>query len=98
MSDLISRQALKNALIDWQMQYAEKDKDTERFETLGQALDLVEQMPTIELRRERDWNGWEDGKGSTYLYDERVLDTQPSIGNIDSTSIVNCGAKMERSD
>ena len=48
MDDLISRQALKNALTDWQMQYAEKGKDTERFETLGQVLDLVEQMPTIE--------------------------------------------------
>lgn len=31
MNDLISRQALKNTLTDWQMQYAEKDKDTERF-------------------------------------------------------------------
>lgn len=57
---------------------------------------VVSQMPTIELRRERDWNGWEDGKGGTYLYDERVLDIQPSIGNIDSTSIVNCGSRMER--
>lgn len=62
MSDLISRQALKNALTDWQMEYAEKDKDTERFETLGQVLDLVEQIQTIdavEVVRCKDCKWWE---------------------------------------
>lgn len=48
MSDLISRQALTNALTNWQMEYAEKDKDVERFETLGAVIELVEQLPTIE--------------------------------------------------
>ena len=73
MTDYISRQALKNALTDWQMEYAEKSKDTERFETLGQVIDFVEQMPTIEPKPSRDWNGWENGCGRTY-------DVQPKKG------------------
>lgn len=45
MDELISKPALKNVLINWQMECAEKDKDVERFETLGKVIDLVEQMP-----------------------------------------------------
>lgn len=95
MSDYISRQALKNALTDWQMQYAEKDKDTERFETLGQVLDLAEQMPTIEPKQSHDWNGWENGCGRTY-------DFEPKRGKwiyldgLDAFECSVCGRQMVR--
>ena len=49
MDDSISRQALKNALINWQMEYAEKGKDVERFDTIGKVIDLVEQMPSAQF-------------------------------------------------
>lgn len=51
MDDLINRQALKNVLINWQMEYAENGKDVERFETLGKVIDIVEQMPTAEPKK-----------------------------------------------
>lgn len=38
------RQALKTALTNWQMEYAENGKDVERFETLGAVIELVEQI------------------------------------------------------
>lgn len=86
MSELISKQALKNALTNWQMEYAEKSKDVERFETLGAVIELVELLPTIEPKCGKWIN---DGKAYA-LYKcsaERMYKAFKYCPN--------CGAKME---
>lgn len=94
MTDQISRQALKNSLTNWQMEYAEKGKDVERFETLGAVIELVEQFPTIDPVKHGKWNCDKDGLVWCCLCgfgkersDERFYSYCP-----------NCGASMERSE
>lgn len=55
MNDTISRQALKNTLTDWQMEYADKGKDVERLETLGAVIDLVTAFPTVDHVNHGKW-------------------------------------------
>ena len=55
VGDTISRQALKNTLTDWQMEYAEKRKDVERLETLGAVIDLVTAFPTVDHVNHGKW-------------------------------------------
>lgn len=67
MDNLISRQALKNSLTNWQMEYADKSKDVERFETLGAVIELVEELPNIDPVKRGKWKCFiETGSG---LYD-----------------------------
>lgn len=98
MTDLISRQALKNALTDWQMQYAEKGKDVERFETLGAVIDLVEKMSTAEPKHGK----WDHhiGIGNVALMKcgECGFTYPELLGMMLFNYCPNCGAKMEGSE
>lgn len=105
MTDLINKQALKNALTNWQMEYAEKGKDVERFETIGAVIDLVEQMPTIEpmkgkwIEREK-YRTTRDGIFHTYRF-KVCSECGRGSGrrmNRPTRFCPNCGAKMERSE
>lgn len=108
MNDLISRQALKNALTDWQMEYAEKGKDVERFETLGAVIELVGLLPTIDPMKhgkwtphptEKDWDVCSScglGTRRRFHFNDAVYggyDVEESFAYCP-----NCGAQMERSE
>lgn len=98
--DSISRQALKNALINWQMEYAEKDKDVERFDTLGKVIDLVEQMPTAEPKKGKwikneDRCGWHCSEcmmDNNFAYD---WDSETGEYEFQDYYCPHCGVKME---
>lgn len=106
MNDLISRQALKNALTDWQMEYAEKGKDVERFETLGAVIELVEQLPTIEPKRGKWVERGENDDGTHNIQCSACEAGYKSKGHANSIYTKqrfhfcpNCGADMrERSE
>lgn len=102
MSDLISRQALKNSLTNWQMEYAEKGKDVERFETIGAVIELVGRLPTIDPVKRGKWindkglyrcsvcnNLWTDW-WAVVVPEERMYKEMKYCPT--------CGAKMERSE
>ena len=102
-NDCISRQALKNALINWQMEYSEKDKDVERFDTIGKVIDLVEQMPTAEPKTGRwikneDRCGWQCSECMTdniFAYD---WDSETGVYKFQDFYCPHCGVKMEKDE
>lgn len=100
--DLISRQALKSSLTNWQMEYAEKSKDAERFETLGAVIELVEKLPTIDpvkhgkwIERER-YRTTKDGVFHTYRYKVCSICGRASGRRMNKRTryCPNCGARM----
>lgn len=105
MSELISKQALKNALTNWQMEYAEKGKDVERFETLGAVFDLVNVFPTIDHVKHGKWIKDKDVYSLYKCTACNGLCTVAGWANCIPEEQMyksfkycpNCGAKMERS-
>ena len=103
MDDLISRQALKNVLINWQMEYAENGKDVERFETLGKVIYIVEQIPTAEQKTGRwikneyrvGWHCSECMTDNNFAYD---WDSETGEYEFQDYYCPHCGAKMEDSN
>ena len=67
---LIDAVALRNALIEWQMEYSEWARtEAERFTTIGEVIDLLEQMPTIDIDKITEAHesiGYEKGKADGY--------------------------------
>lgn len=103
IGDTISRPALKNALINWQMEYAEKDKDVERFDTLGKVIDFVEQMPTAEPKKGK-WIkneyrcGWHCSECMTDDCFAYVWDDEKRKDELQDFYCPHCGAKKEKSN
>ena len=70
MGDLIDRQAVNDALdrtCNLVCQYSKKQRYSMCGACpLGSAFDAITEVPSVEPKPSRDWNGWEDGCGRTY--------------------------------
>lgn len=58
MDDLISRQAALDIVFDF-------------AETPHRMYQQIRELPTIEPKPSRDWNGWENGCGRTYDFEPK---------------------------
>jgi len=88
---LIDADALRNALIGCQMMYAKIDTSKERFDTIGEVIGLLEQMPTIDIDKIAEAHeaiGYEKGRADGYA--EAVEDE-----NGNWNYFPNCGSKNE---